>query len=755
MSYLIALSVLVLLVGLYFIFRKFITKHETVFAKIFSLSLAGLLFVWYFASTKNELQGVVGLNGGEFSSGFIVVITSISIWFFFISNVAVSMYPYFNKDILKNYCRWFAPIGALLAFICLPNIIYAYTGGNEYNLCSIVLEINVAVLLAYSVYIFIKSGCFKATKREVIEFFCALPIILIVAIPPFLPRALFGDAISGNVKGFSLNHRLYLYLAFIFLIGLYLILRKKDRSYCRMALLFISLVTLISYCYDYDFSRFITPTRWPLHLCNTAMFIVPICLLFRWEKLFYFTFFINVLGAFFAMLMPNSNDADLFTYASVVRFWINHICALAMPVLIVLLRVYDRPKLRQFIYSMVGFLVYFVFVLIMNAWFTNFDSGVDFFFINSDFIAEKLGKWAEDLREITATLYVGGLPMVFYPVYQLLFFLVYVLLGLVMWFLYTWLFGAQDVYDELSARNKKIKLDAAALCVKYGKHRVGECVMKDSVNKLVINNVYKSYGSNKFYSVEDVSMTVNSGEIFGFLGPNGAGKSTIIKCIVGIQPASKGCIEINGYDIARQPVEAKSQFGFVPDHYALYEKLTGREYINYIADLYNVDHKDREERLNKLLDDLSMRNSIDNQIRTYSHGMKQKIAIMSALIHNPKLWILDEPLTGLDPTSIYQVKECMKEHAKKGNIVFFSSHIIDIVEKLCDRIMIIKKGKIKAEVTLKELKDRGETLEQFYLKIINSKDEQNSAVEKDNSADEVIEDKWFTKKPKTKRRGAK
>ncbi len=755
MSHIIALSVIVIMVGLYFALRKFITKHESVFSKIISLSLAGLLFVWYFASTKNNLEYVVGLTGGLWESGFVCAVTSISIWFLFISNVAVSMYPFFKQDILKNYCRWFAPIGSILALICLPNIILAFTGGQEYNLCSVVLEINVAMLVAYSVYIFIKSGCFRATKKEVGEFFCALPIVLIVSIPPFLLRTLFGDAIAGNVKGFSLNHRIYLYLAFAFLIGLYLLLRKKDRSYARMALLFVSLVTLISYCYDYDFSRFVTPTRWPLHLCNTAMFIVPLCLLFRWEKLFYFTFFINVLGAFFAMLMPNSSDSDLFTYASTVRFWINHICAFALPVLIVLLRVYDRPKLRQFIYSMVGFLVYFVFVLIMNAWFTNYDSGVDFFFINSDFIAEKLGKWAEDLREITATLYVGGLPLVFYPVYQALFFLVYVLLGLVMWFLYTWLFGAQDVYDELSSRNKKIKLDAAALCVKYGKRRVGECVMKDSVDKLVIKNVYKRYGSNKFYSAEDVSMTVKAGEIFGFLGPNGAGKSTIIKCIVGIQPASKGNIEINGYDIAHQPVEAKSQFGFVPDHYALYEKLTGREYINYIADLYNVSHKDREERLNKLLNDLSMAASIDNQIRTYSHGMKQKIAIMSALIHNPKLWILDEPLTGLDPTSIYQVKECMKEHAKKGNIVFFSSHIIDIVEKLCDRIMIIKKGRIQAEVTLDELKKRGETLEQFYLKIIETPDEQNSPVIEEDNSETENEDKWFAKKQKSKKRGAK
>ncbi len=745
MSYIVfAAALIVLLLGYYF-GRKFFLKYESRILKICSLSLVGLLFVWYFASTRNLLTDLFALEGEGFDSKVVAAFTTLSAWFLFASNTILCMYPFFEQRILKNYARWFAPIGAILAVCMLGNLDWAYTQSESYTLTSVILELNVALLVWYCIHCIVSNGI-KAPKKEVAEFFIALPIVLFVSMPPFVLRAFFGAIFPGNAKGLGLNHRLYLYLAVIFLVGLYLILRKKDRSYCRMALLFISLVTLISYCYNHDFSNFIHPTSWPLHLCNTAMFIVPICLIFRWEKLFYFTFFINVLGAFLAMIMPNTGDSDVFTSVGVVRFWINHICAFAMPLLIVFLRVYDRPRLRQFIYSMVGFLVYFVLVLVLNAWFTNYDSGVDFFFLNSDFVADKLGKWATDLRNITAQFNIGELTFTFYPVYQFLFFLVYVVLGLAMWFVYAWLFGAQDLYDELSKKNKKIKLDESALCVKYGKKSVRECRMKGSVNKLVLKNVYKSYGNNKFYSVEDVSLSVKGGEIFGFLGPNGAGKSTIIKCIVGIQPATKGTIEINGYDIATQPVEAKASFGFVPDHYALYEKLTGREYINYIADLYNVDKKLREERLNKLLEDLSMTGSIDNQIRTYSHGMKQKIAIMSALIHNPKLWILDEPLTGLDPTSIYQVKECMKEHAKKGNIVFFSSHIIDIVEKLCDRIMIIKKGRIQASVTLEELKERNQTLENFYLSIINEPDQPNSEIIEKVEVEKILDDKWFKKK---------
>ena len=266
---------------------------------------------------------------------------------------------------------------------------------------------------------------------------------------------------------------------------------------------------------------------------------------------------------------------------------------------------------------------------------------------------------------------------------------------------------------------------------------------EESVNKLVVKNAYKRYGNNKRYSLTNASFEVNAGEILGFLGPNGAGKSTLIKCIVGVQPLSKGSIEINGYDIEKQPLKAKEQFGFVPDHYALYENLTGREYINYIADIYGVSQEDRQERIEKYVTLLNLKDAFDDKIRTYSHGMKQKIAIISALVHNPKLWILDEPLTGLDPNSIFEVKECMKEHAKNGNIVFFSSHIIDIVEKLCDRIIIVKNGHIVDSTTLKELKKKKLSLEKYYLDIIDREEEKSEEAI-------VVEEELPTKEPESK-----
>ncbi len=234
-----------------------------------------------------------------------------------------------------------------------------------------------------------------------------------------------------------------------------------------------------------------------------------------------------------------------------------------------------------------------------------------------------------------------------------------------------------------------------------------------------ISNFTKIYGNGKFKAVDDFSLEVFPGEVFGFLGHNGAGKSTTIKSMVGMQTITRGKIEICGHDVIRRPVEAKQCMGYVPDHYALYERLTGREYVGYVADLYSVSAADRAARMNKYVDMFALGHAFDNQIKSYSHGMKQKITVISALIHDPKVWILDEPLTGLDPTSVFQIKECMRAHAEEGNIVFFSSHIIDVVEKICDRIAIIKEGKLQCIHSLADLRAQKISLEQLYLSLVD------------------------------------
>ena len=233
-----------------------------------------------------------------------------------------------------------------------------------------------------------------------------------------------------------------------------------------------------------------------------------------------------------------------------------------------------------------------------------------------------------------------------------------------------------------------------------------------------IKNLTKSYGNSAVNAVEDLSISVRPGEIYGFLGSNGAGKRTTIKCLVGIYPFQHGDILVNGVSIKTDPLQAKQQIGYVSDNHAVFERLTGREYVTHIANLYGVDKKDVEARCEDLLNIFKLKEAFDSPIKSYSHGMKQKISVIGALVHNPKLWVLDEPLTGLDPQSAYQLKLVMKRHAKAGNTVFFSSHILDVVENLCDRCCIIKKGKLQGIYDLAELRAEGRSLEEIFMRVI-------------------------------------
>lgn len=239
---------------------------------------------------------------------------------------------------------------------------------------------------------------------------------------------------------------------------------------------------------------------------------------------------------------------------------------------------------------------------------------------------------------------------------------------------------------------------------------------------LEIKNLTKRYGESTVNAVEDFSISLKAGEIYGFLGPNGAGKSTTIKSLVGIYPFQEGDILIDGVSIKTDPLAAKMKIGYVSDNHAVFERLTGCEYVNHIANLYKVDIKEAEERTKKLLEIFKLEEAFHRPIKSYSHGMKQKISVIAALVHNPKLWVLDEPLTGLDPQSSYQLKKVMKQHAKEGNTVFFSSHILDVVENLCDRCCIIKGGKLQGVYDISELKSKGESLEEIFVSVIGEED---------------------------------
>ena len=231
-----------------------------------------------------------------------------------------------------------------------------------------------------------------------------------------------------------------------------------------------------------------------------------------------------------------------------------------------------------------------------------------------------------------------------------------------------------------------------------------------------LHNVSKTYAKSPTKAVDDLSLEIEAGEIFGFLGPNGAGKSTTIKMITGILTPDSGTIEIDGVNLADNPIVAKSMVGFVPDNHETYETLKGIEYLNFIGTMYGVDSATLKEKIDEYATLFDLTDALPKMISSYSHGMKQKLSVIAALVHEPKVWILDEPLTGLDPQSAFQLKQLMRQQAKKGNTVFFSSHVIDVVEKLCDRIGIINHGKLVAVDTLKGLRaNKRVSLEKLFL----------------------------------------
>ncbi len=234
-----------------------------------------------------------------------------------------------------------------------------------------------------------------------------------------------------------------------------------------------------------------------------------------------------------------------------------------------------------------------------------------------------------------------------------------------------------------------------------------------------VSNLSKSYGGSTTKAVDDISFVANGGEIIGFLGPNGAGKSTTIKCITGILPYNEGSINVCGINLADNPIAVKQMIGYVPDEHVIYDGLTGFEYINFICDIFGVSSEDRKARIAHYGEMFDMQDKLGLQISKYSHGMKQKISVISALVHEPEVFILDEPMTGLDPQSSFMLKQVMNEYVKRGKVVFFSSHVLEVVEKVCSRIMIIDKGKLITDFSIEELKEKRSevSLEEIFLSI--------------------------------------
>lgn len=231
---------------------------------------------------------------------------------------------------------------------------------------------------------------------------------------------------------------------------------------------------------------------------------------------------------------------------------------------------------------------------------------------------------------------------------------------------------------------------------------------------LRIENLTKTYGDKK--AVDNLSLHIQSGEIYGFIGHNGAGKTTTLKSCCGILQFDQGDIYIDGASIKDKPIECKRKLAYIPDNPDLYEFLSGIKYLNFIADVYGISKQDREGRIKRYADMLELTSDLAQPISAYSHGMKQKLAIISALIHNPKLMIMDEPFVGLDPKASHLLKQLMRDICDRGGAIFFSTHVLEVAEKLCDKVAIIKNGRLVASGSMEEVKG-DDSLESVFLEL--------------------------------------
>ena len=654
-------------------------------------------------------------------------------------------FPSKVSKLINKYITW----PSLLAEVWfISNFVRSLLGSSIFNYQSVLLALEVGLSFGLSTICFLRDRKeIKPSSWKETLYFIGFFLFVFIAC---LPVGTFGTLTNTEVSyfgalgsswrivDFKFMHRMYIYIGIIIPVVIYFVNRDRDVNANKVLLLAMSIGVISVFFSDYGFNQIfprdaagnltVSVSHLPIHLCHTALFVVPICIAFNFKRLFYFTYFINVFGAVMAMMWPNVGDNLNMFDSAVILFWYNHIAAYSMPLLAVALGLFEKPKMKQMLWSLLFFGIYMGTIVVANAWLSNYvagydpnklGSGTDYLFINGTYILDLLSDKAYHMLDNKLVFNIGSNTLVIYPLYQGLFFLGYVAIAFGVWFVYSLFFRIADAHKDLHNHIVIMRQQRITFKEKMEMAKINENALDHEKATLKFINFSKRYGNSAKLSADHVNLEVNGGEIFGFLGPNGAGKSTCIKTTIGIQPVTEGEIEVCGYNVSNQSVLAKKVIGYVPDHYALYEKLTGREYINYIADLYGVNKDDRDKRISKYVDLFELNQAFDNRMQTYSHGMKQKMTIMAALIHNPKVWILDEPLTGLDPQSIYQVKEVMKEHAKAGNIVFFSSHIINVVEKLCTRIAIIKKGQIVYVDTMENVeKNHPEGLEEFYMNTI-------------------------------------
>lgn len=710
---------ILILVATIFLVTFFCTKNADEGKKNKVLKILAIAYILVFAcrfALSDRFHSLINTSMPEYGGKTSIVLQNLLRWGLNFSSLMLLTAPFLNSKNLKNILIVIVLPLLVLNFAFFNVSIYMFIGkdANIINFRTFQFAIELTIGFVIILYLIFglkhKLGIKENTRQFFLNLLITVPFIMLASLPLDMPQMLFGETLIV-MDLLTFQQHVWIALTLIILFTLHITLRDKPFSVKYSAMMVVSISMFLNYFGKFDFTQ-MTVGNLPFHICNLATLIIPLALITKNTFLFSFTYFINVAGALVAIILPETS-AGILSYSFLVYAY-EHMFAFMLPILYVSIGIMPRTSKKNLKFALISFTCYFVLVMVLNVWFYNYDSSVNYFYLNNNFIASKLS-FLKPIRDLSLSFSLGSLTFTLYPLYWLIIYAGFVGVLLLTFVIYRESYHYADL-------NRKIKVESAMLkdeYIAFIKNLKGDVSMP--VNKkegvmIKFTHFGKTYAGATKKSVDDFNLEVKEGEVFGFLGANGAGKSTTIKSLVGILPFEEGTIEVNGYDVKNQPLNTKSLIGYVPDNHAVYERLTGRQYVNYIADLYGVPKEKREEISKDLLEKFDLTAAFDNPIKSYSHGMKQKITIIAALIHEPKVWVLDEPLTGLDPQSSYQVKKIMREHAKKGNTVFFSSHVIEVVEKVCDRVAIIKKGKLQGVYDMKEISKEGKNLVDIFLK---------------------------------------
>ena len=535
--------------------------------------------------------------------------------------------------------------------------------------------------------------------------------------------ALMGNG-SENLRAGSLYQLAWIVATVLLFVLLYIVLSRKDARVRYGAVLLLSLSLMIQFFKYYTYSE-IELWNLPIHICNMGTIFIFASLFFRWRLLEMFTYYINVFGATMAMAVPQINDG--FWQFSTFHFMFQHTMLIIIPILSVLLGVTARPKRSEILKVLPLFFGYYLFSVITGAIFVVYDPNVNYFYVIKDTVAQFL-PFLMPLRDITFT--IGR--AVFYPVYWLVIFVGIVGIVYILDFIYNYIYVFEDrriemraiIAQEKALRNaaltapennlptaeQKAELsfaDAVAISeirsAEIGGAQTENGTADEDVPSrpalLEVKNLQKTYSSTGVTVIRDIGLRVEAGEIVWLIGANGAGKSTFIKCITGIiRPDDGAEVYIGGKSLFASPEYCKSLIGYMPDNHMQYEQLTGKEYIEYVAGLYGYASKNILEELFIRAEELDLVRVLDRKIKTYSHGMKQKTALLAAIIHHPEILVLDEPLSGLDFDSAEVMKKFIVDYAKEGNCVLYSSHLYDVLDPICTKILLLHGGTIVEDI---------------------------------------------------------